>query len=361
MQKDETSLPKVVVVLVNYNGWQDTIECLESLLRSNASNVKIVIVDNASQNDSLLKIESWARGELNPWSRPSNPLRAYFFPPCQKPYPYEKFQYQNGQFTFVEEHSPSSDKLNPLNPIVLIDAGTNLGFAGGNNLGICFASVSDHPDYFWLLNNDTVVPPGSLSQKIFFAEKRKAEGRKVGIIGSKLFYYHEPHLLQAVGGKYQKWFALSKHIGVFETDHGQYDQKLELDYIIGASMFVPKAFIDDVGLMAENYFLYYEELDWAERGKRKGWALELCPSSIVYHKEGASIGGTALKKKKSALSAYYGMKNRLVFTKRFYPEMLGSVLFFLPFVLLGKARRLGLKNSFRLFKELIKGWQKLRQ
>lgn len=350
MQKDD---PQVVVVLVNYNGWQDTIECLESLLRSGYSNFQVIVVDNASCNDSLSKIESWARGEMNCWASARNVLRKYIFPPLEKPYPYERFRYQNHQFISVENYCGSS--CTGLKPLIFIDAGKNLGFAGGNNLGVRFATASEHPDYFWLLNNDTVVSPDTLSEQVRFAETVRKAGKKAGIIGSKLFYYHVPHHLQAVGGKYQKWFGLSKHIGVCEIDQGQYDQSnIEMDYVVGASMFVPKEFIEDVGLMKEDYFLYYEELDWAQRGKRKGWSLELCPKSIVFHKEGASIGGTALKKQKSLLSAFYGIKNRLVFTKRFYPAMMGPVLFFLPFVLLNKGRSIGFKNCYRLFLELIK-------
>jgi GT2 family glycosyltransferase len=262
--------PKVFIILVNWNGWQDTIECLQSLEVLDYPNREVVVVDNGSTDQSVQKIRT--------------------------------------------EHPD----------VTLIESKENRGFAGGNNLGINYAVVKD-ADYCWLLNNDTVVEKGALFALVDRIERDPA----IGICGSKLVYYHQRDTIQALaGGTYNKWLGVSIKIGgqvSADSEIEPAEVEEQLDFIIGASMLVSREFIREVGLLNEEYFLYYEEIDWATRAEGK-FKLGFAPESIVYHKEGASIGGRQNQPaEKSRKSDYYQLKNRLKFTATFYPLYLPVV------------------------------------
>lgn len=310
---------KVYVVILNYNSWADTIECLESVLGNNYPNYQVVVVDNNSPNNSMEYIKAWAEGKLDVWVKPDHPLRHLSFPPVRKPVPYV-------YYTREEAERGGNSGLDY--PLILIQTGENLGYAGGNNVGIRYALAKDDFEYIWILNNDTVIEKNSLEKLVKKFEIYKRQGKKVGMVGSKLLYYDNPKLIQGVGGTYNKWFAVGKHLGIFEEDRGQYDNEEvlnKIDYIIGASMLVSRDFIKEVDLMCEDYFLYFEEMDWTLRGKQKGYQLGYCWQSRVYHKEGGSIGSSSKGEEKSEISDYYGLKNRIVFTRKFYSNYLLSV------------------------------------
>ena len=339
--------PKVYIVILNYNGWADTIECLESVLRNNYPNYQIIVVDNNSPNSSMEYIKAWAEGKLDVWIKIDHPLRHLSFPPVKKPIPYVFYvrkEAEEGGDSDLEnklmEKIPSEITIRY--PLVLIQTGKNLGFAGGNNVAIRYALAKDDFEYIWLLNNDTVIEKNALFKLVQKFEKYKKSEKKIGIVGSKLLYYDNPNIIQGVGGIYNKWFATSKHLGVFEKDEGQYDTDeilSKIDYIIGASMLVDKNFIKEVGLMCEDYFLYFEELDWVLRGKEMGYQLGYCWESRVYHREGSSIGSSSEGNEKSELADYYGLRNRILFTKKFYSECLWSVYLGFAGVFLNRIRR----------------------
>jgi len=278
-------------------------------------------------------MQDWAKGSLSLLPSPNNTLNDKFFPLLAKPLPfvlYTKEDAERGGNDHIEKNAlslPNIDRnYTSRFPIIFIQNGKDFGFAGSNNIGIKYALAKNDFSYIWLLNNDTVIENDSLNKLVEKAEQYKKEGEKVGIIGSKLYYYHNPNLLQGVGGKYNKWLGTSQHIGGFGEDNGQFDNdNFKIDYVIGASMFVCKEFIQDVGLMCEDYYLYFEELDWAVRGKIKNWKLKFCWESIVFHKEGAAVGSSSDGMQKSEFSDYYGLKNRIRFTKKFYPYCLPTV------------------------------------
>ncbi|QNF34990.1 glycosyltransferase family 2 protein [Adhaeribacter swui] len=315
---------KVSVVLVNYNGWKDTIECLESLLKVNYSNFNIIVVDNKSTNDSLEKLINWAKGEIEVKVSDDNALSSLILPLVSKPV----------QLKILDDSSTEKNIADF--KIIILKSAVNLGFAGGNNLGIKLA-LANNADFIWLLNNDTVVPNDSIDVLVTKFNFLSASNRSLGMLGSKLLYYHKPKTIQAIMGEYNPLTGNSRHIGMNEEDKDQYDHftPAQSHYVVGASMFLPKTFIKEVGLMAEDYFLYYEEVDWLIRGREKGFTIALCPQSVVYHKEGASIGSnnTAINNK-SELSDYYSITNKLKITKRYYSKYLPFVyLSYFPIIL----------------------------
>jgi GT2 family glycosyltransferase len=276
--------PLVCIVVLNYNGWQDTVECLTSLERLDYPNYQVVVVDNASCDGSEEKIRK---------------------------------RYAD---------------------VTVIQSGANLGFAGGNNVGIRHA-LEHGADYVWLLNNDTVVEPHALHHLV---ERMRAEP-DIGMCGSKLIYYHHRGVVQALGGaRYNKWFGVAVHLGQNRSALDPVDAaevERSLDYVTATSMLVSRRFLEDIGLMNESYFLYFEEIDWALRAKGR-YRLAFAERSVVYHKEGRSIGSNNhTPQSKSYLADCYSLKNRLAVTKTFFPLALPTVYLGLFASLLLRLRR----------------------
>lgn len=287
-------MKRVAIILVNWNCWHDTVECLESLLKLDYPEIRIVVCDNGSTDDSVKQIRDWAL------------LRAKVY----------------AEYTCAEAEVGGDPAGDPL--LTLIRNEVNLGFAGGNNVGLRYALALSNNDYFWLLNNDTVVLPDSLSRMT----DRMKEDRRIGICGSTILHYNDRSSIQALGGgHYCRWIGLPWHYGRFTRWRGKVDrQRAEerMSYVEGASMLVSRSFLEQVGLMCEDYFLYFEEADWALRA-RGHFSLGYAPDSIVYHKVGKSIGTSSNPAKKSFSCDYYNIRNRILFTRRYFPVALPSV------------------------------------
>lgn len=302
---------KVYIILLNWNGWQDTIECLESIFCNNYKNYKVIVCDNNSSDGSFEKIKEWAEGKINSNHSENSAISALTKPSFSKPIKYIELDRQKAEKgVFIDKKEP---------PLILIQTGANLGFSGGNNVGIKYALVRNDFKYIWLLNNDTVITSDSLVKLV----ERTKESVDIGMCGSTLMFYDAPEIVQSLGGvKYNKFFAVVKHIGAEKELPDFINRNLverKMDYVVGASLLVTKDFILDVGLLCEDYFLYFEELDWALRGKKHKYALAYANDSIVYHKEGRSIG-TYHQKDNSDYVNVYLMKNRIKITRKFFPR-----------------------------------------
>ncbi|HWA33720.1 MAG TPA: glycosyltransferase family 2 protein [Cyclobacteriaceae bacterium] len=291
----------VCIVLVNYRGHNDTIECLESILKSSYDRFQVVVVDNSEGEDDILALQQWARGDRPAVSTSFDDL---VFPLEKKPLSFRTF----GQDDLRTLTAPAPEK------VLFVKASRNNGFASGNNIAIDYASRVKAFEYVWLLNNDTVVQKDTLTCLVTCGARQAAN---VGIIGCKLRQYHNPDRLQAVGALYYKWIGKVRELAAGEVDRGQWDaQIVNANYVIGASMFVTKAFIAAVGPMEEDYFIYFEELDWCLRGKEKGFTVAFCPQAIVFHKLGATTGS---QQKTSEISDFYSIRNRILIARKFFP------------------------------------------
>lgn len=223
--------------------------------------------------------------------------------------------------------------------LILIHTNTNLGFAGGNNVALRYILKKGDADYVWLLNNDTVVEPNSLS--LMVSCNSCVTEKPIGITGCKIRYYNHPEVIQCIAGSYyNKWLGYSKQIGNHRIDKGQFDTKhLHPDLIIGASMLISAAFLKSVGLLNEEYFLYFEEQDWAERANTHGFLLSYSSQAVVYHKEGATIGG-GQRSGNSRFSDFYFTRSKLLFTKRYFNRWtLLSVKISLLLTMINRLRR----------------------
>lgn len=329
--------PRSYVVIVNWNGWKDTIECLESVFRLRHDNFVVVVCDNGSSDGSMERIMEWSTGGRS-ISSVSAELSPYSYPPVPKPVGFNSLRAAQVGESYLDT---SHERL------ILIRSEENLGFAGGNNLGLRYILNRNDHDYVWLLNNDTVVNPDALTEMI----KRMEEDPRIGICGSKLCFYSAPDLIQACGGStYSPLTGRNRHIGVLKPASAADDREAverQIGYVVGASLFVSRHFLASIGLMSQDYFLYFEELDWVTRARGKFFQA-YAPRSVVYHKQGSSLGGNWLTRRSEPeesfiVSDFYSVRNQIRFTRRYYPQ-------YLPIV--------ALTVAWRLLKRVVAGKRK---
>jgi GT2 family glycosyltransferase len=236
----------------------------------------------------------------------------------------------------VEDPSPACIAEYPAVKMVL--TGANLGFSAGNNAGIRVAKG----DYFFIVNNDTEFTPGLLEGLLEIFQKYP----DAGMACPKFQYYFHKGTMEWAGfRKINVFTGRNTAIGHGEKDEGQYNTVRETPYAHGGAMLVPRKVVENVGLMPEEFFLYYEELDWSEQIRRKGYKIYYQPASLIYHKESMTTG------KASPLKTFYQTRNRILFMKRnvAWYQYLVFILFFifltvpknsLQFILGGKMEHL---------------------
>jgi len=213
---------KVYIVIINWNGWKDTIECLESVFRNDYSNYQVVVCDNGSLDGSMEHITAWAAGGLDVYLPKNDQLRDLSFPPVSKPIRYVQYDRKEAE----SGGKPWADDIR----LILIQTSANLGFAGGNNVGFRYALARDDFAYIWLLNNDTVIRPDALIKLVMKIKEKP----KIGMCGSTLLYYHDPELIQAAGGgHYNKWLGTTRHLAAFKSSDETVDDK---DILSGCPM-----------------------------------------------------------------------------------------------------------------------------
>ncbi|MGZ7131968.1 MAG: glycosyltransferase family 2 protein [Halobacteriota archaeon] len=255
-QHDSSAHPKVVVVILNWNGKHLTGECLESLLKIDYSNYEVLLVDNGSTDGS--------------------------------------------QEYFRSRHPE----------IALLENKENLGFAEGSNVGIRRA-MDRQADYILLLNNDTVVHERFLSELVRVAESDSA----IGFVGPKVYYYDchgRRDVIHSAGGHINLWIGKCPSIGSREKDTGQYEDTRVVDWVAGTCMLARRDVIQRIGLLDSTFFAYMEEVDWCERGNRAGYTSVFVPTAKIWHKVSASGG--------AALYRYYLTRNLFLFMKKHASE-----------------------------------------
>jgi len=278
--------PLISIISINYNSLEVTCEMLDSVRENSYKNVEIIVVDNASKK-------------------------------CPE--------------SFLNEHYPEAK---------VIISKENLGFAGGNNLGI----KESKGEYFFFLNNDAVLTNGALEQMLELFDTNK----KLGVVSPKICYFkndltQNEDLIQYAGTTFvHPVTARNRTIGEKELDKNQFTTAAETAYAHGCAMLVKEEVLTKVGMMPEDFFLYYEELDWCEQIRKAGFEIYVEPNAKVYHKESYSV------QKISALKTYYINRNRILFMRRHRSSMeLAGFFAFLTFFTIPKnALILLLKRDF---------------
>ena len=229
----ETVCPKVAIIILNWNGLADTLECLDSLQKIVYPNYVIAVIDNGSKSNDAEIVK-------------------------------KKF----GAFVFV------------------IREEKNLGFAGGCNEGIRWA-LRTGANYILLLNNDTVVDSNFLVELVNVAQKDV----QIGIVGPKILFYEQPRRIWTVGGRVNFWTGITPLIGKYEIDDGRFDRIEEVDFVSGAALLVKEETIRRIGLLNELYFAYYEETEWCIKARKAFFKVVYVPKARVWHK--SHKGGTS--------------------------------------------------------------------
>lgn len=340
--------PRVHIVILNWNGWRDTLECLESVFKLDYPNFQVVVCDNDSSDNSLEQIESWARGDLEAPIASDNPhIQELCLPEIAKPIQTIRIAKSNRE----NFRTPGQ----AIYPLVLLETGGNLGFAGGNNVGLRWA-LEQGTDYCWLLNNDTVVEPDALSKMVTHSKALTEAGIK-NTCGSVQCFYDDPEIVQALGG-----FKINRFTGICSDTIGRYLKRTDnidhtasaksLDTIQGCSWLIPRSYLEEIGLMEHSYFLYYEEIDWVTRAKER-YQLTYAPDAVVYHKEGSSIGSKSFSSGPSVMAEFYTARARLMYMTKFYKVRLPLVYLTILLQAINRVRQKRLDNALMLIKVLF--------
>jgi hypothetical protein len=308
--------PSVSIIILNWNGWRDTIECLESLYRITYPDYNIIIADNGSENDSIEKIKEYLEGKLE--------VTSNFFKYSGKNKPIPFFEYSYDEFEEEVHNDRVIIDFPARKKFILIKNGKNYGFAEGNNIAIRYAIKALNPKYILLLNNDTVVDSFFLTELVNAAESDK----NIGFVGPKTYYYdyHErADVINFAGGRLVIWKGKAIHIGVKEIDKGQYDKITDVDYIEGSCLLARREALDSVGLFDPKYFLYWEETDLCMRVKTNGFRLLYSPKAKIWHKGAGSLSGST--------HMYYFIRNCFIFTKKYTTKLqyLSFLIWFLGY------------------------------
>jgi hypothetical protein len=260
--------PLVGILVLNWNNYRDTKECLDSLSKVRDVDHRIYIVDNNSNDGSIEKLG--------------------------KEFPHH----------------------------IYIKNRENLGFAGGNNVGIKQA-LAEGADYILLLNNDTEVNPDFLSILVHEIENDP----KIGAVGPKIYYHDNPKTIWFAGGKINPITGQTCHIGINKKDQGQYETPREVDFITGCAFFIRAEVLNKIGLFDNDYFYSYEDVDLSFRIRDAGYKLVFVPRSVVYHKFARALGGRF-----SPVYIYYRVRNSLLFDIKNKQPKIHFIfhLFFMP-------------------------------
>lgn len=267
-------MSSVSIITVNYNQFQVNIDFLKSIKEHQGShNLELIFVDNGS----------------------------------------------------LKQHEELYKEIYPA--LIYIRSAENLGFAGGNNLGIAVAKN----DYLFFLNNDVEISPNFIDTMVATMENN----REIGLLSPLILFFDEPNIIQYAGFTGMNYITCrNKSIGGGEINEQQYaTDDRETGYCHGAAMMCRRSDLETVGMMAENYFLYYEELDWCERFKKAGKKIWFIGSTYIYHKESISVG------KESRLKTFFMTRNRMLFIRK-NRGWLNTVIFYLYFIGIASSKQI---------------------
>jgi GT2 family glycosyltransferase len=293
--------PQLAVVILNWNGWGDTIECLESIYRSCPPfEWQVVVVDNGSNDGSVEKIQQWAEGRI--------PVKGKLleYDGSSKPIPYIIISQSEAE----EDHKSSSrepgfppGRVESTPPLIVITVPQNLGYAGGNNVGIRYA-LRHGFEYVGILNNDTVVGPGMLGRMVCCFN----EDATAGIMGVKTFYYEDPGKIWWAGSDLKMYRGATQFRGTGCGDSPEFSGIHPTGTVSGHALFAKREVFEEVGLFDEDLFLIWEDADLCLRTARHS-SYRICVNLDVclWHKG----GGISSAGSNSETTTYFANRNRL--------------------------------------------------
>ncbi|MBY8978060.1 glycosyltransferase family 2 protein [Rhodobacteraceae bacterium NNCM2] len=300
---DESVIGAIVVT----HGSDDVIrDCLSSLLASTGAEIRIAVVDNASRDDTVGRVRALASE-------------------------------RSVDFAEMDASAVHADDTQRPATLSLIHAQGNLGYAGGVNLGLSLMMKDPQIGLFWLVNPDCKVTPGAAAA---LTAKAATVGR-FSLMGGRVIYSEPPNRIQSEGGNVGRWTGVcrSYNQGLL-PEAADPPNASDLDFISGACLVASREFVGQAGLMRENYFLYYEEVDWAFR--RGDLPLAVCSEAVVYHDGGTSIGSGSITRRASPFANFFNYRSRVRFLWRFRRSALPGAFLYA----LAKILQLTLKREF---------------
>jgi GT2 family glycosyltransferase len=285
--------PKVSIIILNWNGWKDTIECLESIYKIDYPNYNVIVVDNGSEDDSINMILKYVKGEIN--------IKSDFSDFNNDNKPIELFEFKNNEYDSFIKYETEFKNISPNKKLILIKNDYDSGFSVGNNIGINFARENLNDEYIMLLSNDIIVAKDFLDKLIAFA----SSNQEIGIVGPRVLYYDNPEKTAYLGRKVNLYTAKTSDI---YNEQESYLSSVEVDYIVGCGLLIKNSVIEAIGILNPNYFLYYEDVDWCTRARKNGYNIYSVPESKIWHK-------ISSEESNSLTRYYYGSRNMFLFLK----------------------------------------------
>jgi len=324
---------KVAVIILNWNGWKDTLECLESVFKSDYTDFNVIVVDNCSTDRSVEMIKKWAKGELTASGPdPEHPLFGLSSPPVKKPILYAEYKYlaekreylvtkENGILKSINDSESVESKC-----LILIRSNRNLGFAGGNNVGINYALKTNKFGYIFLLNNDAVITPSTL--RILTNTLR--ENENLGFVMPVIYYYDSPNRIWNAGGVLTKWGG-RRYLNAGRVDNGIYEGKklVPISFVSGCALLVKSEILLKFGLLSEDFFFGEEDYEFSLRMKKHNVMGACLPEAHVYHKVSRSVQQFCPDKLKMAFIYHL---NRFINLKKYYKRWYWNIWRFLALV-----------------------------
>lgn len=291
--------PKVSIVILNWNGLEDTLQCFESLLAVGDVDFEVIVVDNASSDSSIQKIGEWAQLYEIPLLK--------FYEPSEQ----------------LVGDTPKR-RTTGMRRMILFCLAENMGFCVGNNLGLRQAQLNGIP-YAVMLNNDTIVEPDFLSPLVEYAEAKPS----VGLLGCQIRYAEDTDKVWWAGGMFNYWLG-SKRLYDRKSSDQVPREPYQTDWVSGCMTFMPLSVFKQIGGYDERFFIWCEEWDLSLRVDRAGYKMLVVPSSVIYHKVGKSLG------KMSSLTYYYSARNLLLLRSDYLPRWrwICLLIFYMPYKLL---------------------------
>lgn len=293
--------PRVSIIILNWNRWKDTIECLDSLFRADHQNCEVLVLDNGSEDDSLVKIKEYCDERIRYQGGTPENLQVL----RQEDLDMQTDEIMAGGIDKVPREVFA--RISGCCEIALVGCDKNYGFAEGNNIAIRLFLRRTVPDYFLLLNNDTIVDPHFLAELVDVAESDS----RIGFVGPKVLRHDcggRNDIIDFAGGLISMRKGYSYKIGSNAVDSGQYDQSRSVDYAEGSCLLVRIEVIRKIGLLDARFFTYWEDADWCRRGFEAGYKSVYAPNAKIWHK-GASSG-------RQLILTYYGTRNSIFFVKK---------------------------------------------
>ncbi len=311
--------PSIGVIVVAFNSADVIVGCLDSLLAQEAGPPVIVVVDNASSDGTVPTLRAWAAGRTDAQGRP----------------------------LMQERDLKDAAGSVPPSRMVLIHSGANRGFAGGVNIGLAALAATPEIEHFWVLNPDAYADPKASGAILAAAQATPG----YGLMSGRVCYSEPPFNVQIDGGTINHWTGVTSNI-----NHGQdsatapWPNADQMEFVTGANMVASRRFYENVGPLREDYFLYYEEVDWALR--RGALPIVVAPGFMVFHHAGTSIGSPTLTRIGSPFAFWFKYRSRRIFVSRFDPLALPVAAAYAT----AKSGQLMLRGAFPQAFALLRGF-----